>query len=175
MLGPLFSYTNPPSFAHAQNGVAAFILPLKRLDFHYCDWAGSSRGMKYVLFHSMPLSLAIPVLTIPSAFLRTLLPRFVSQHPSVETTVSPRPHAHPIIRATYINGREKVICVRNLEPREVMKKAELLRDAGGEKLRRVTGVVESQNQSVRGVWSGLHDVIKEKEMAGKGESSAWRI
>lgn len=28
-----------------QNGVGAFILPCKRMDFHYCDWAGSSRGM----------------------------------------------------------------------------------------------------------------------------------
>ena len=32
----------------SQNGVGAFILPCKRLDFHYCDWAGSSRGMVYV-------------------------------------------------------------------------------------------------------------------------------
>lgn len=31
----------------AQNGVGAFILQCKRLDFHYCDWAGSSKGMKY--------------------------------------------------------------------------------------------------------------------------------
>jgi len=31
-----------------QNGVGAFILQCKRLDFHYCDWAGSSRGMKSV-------------------------------------------------------------------------------------------------------------------------------
>ena len=29
-----------------QNGVGAFILQCKRLDFHYCDWAGSSKGMK---------------------------------------------------------------------------------------------------------------------------------
>jgi large subunit ribosomal protein L43 len=32
-----------------QNGVGAFILQCKRLDFHYCDWAGSSKGMKYVV------------------------------------------------------------------------------------------------------------------------------
>ncbi|KAL9022708.1 MAG: hypothetical protein Q9185_000137 [Variospora sp. 1 TL-2023] len=28
-----------------RNGVGAFILQCKRLDFHYCDWAGSSKGM----------------------------------------------------------------------------------------------------------------------------------
>ena len=31
-----------------QNGVGAFVLQCKKMDFHYCDWAGSSKGMKYV-------------------------------------------------------------------------------------------------------------------------------
>lgn len=41
-----------------QNGVGSFILQCKKLDFHYCDWAGSSKGMKYVVVnlpvHWMP-------------------------------------------------------------------------------------------------------------------------
>ena len=41
-----------------QNGVGAFILQCKRLDFHYSDWAGSSRGIKYVLV----APLAVPYL-----------------------------------------------------------------------------------------------------------------
>ena len=40
--------TSPSCFSE-QNGVGAFILQCKRMDFHYCDWAGSSKGMKYVL------------------------------------------------------------------------------------------------------------------------------
>lgn len=39
------------SFEHVlmslKNGVGAFILQCHKLSFHYCDWAGSSRGMKY--------------------------------------------------------------------------------------------------------------------------------
>jgi large subunit ribosomal protein L43 len=31
-----------------QNGVGAFVLQCKQMNFHYCDWAGSSKGMKYV-------------------------------------------------------------------------------------------------------------------------------
>ena len=40
----------------------------------------------------------------------------------------------------------------------MLKKAELLRDASGEKLRKVKGgrVVESLNESVRGIWSPMH-------------------
>lgn len=72
--------------------------------------------------------------------------------------VSPNPSRHPVIRGTYINGREKAICVRNLEKEQVLKKAELLRDASGEKLKRVKGgrIVTSENEGVRGIWSPMH-------------------
>ncbi|KAA6408722.1 MAG: mitochondrial ribosomal L43 [Lasallia pustulata] len=121
-----------------RNGVGAFILQCKRLEFHYCDWAGSSRGM--------------------NAFLTHLLPRFALSSPTIETHISPRPHAHPLIRAYYINGRTRAICVRNLEKEQVLQKAEMLRDASGEKNRKVRGgrVVASLNEGVRGVWDPFH-------------------
>lgn len=37
-----------------------------------------------------------------------------------------------------------------------MRKAELLRDASGEKLRRTAKPVQSSNDSVRGIWSPFH-------------------
>ena len=86
--------------------------------------------------------------------------------------VSPRPHTHPIIRAHYINGREKAICVRNLEKEQVLKKAELLRDASGEKNYRVKGgrVVGSLNEGVRGVWDPFHGARNGGEiLIGKGK------
>ena len=70
--------------------------------------------------------------------------------------VSPRPNKHPVVTGHYINGRHKAICVRNLEPGQILKKAELLRDASGEKLKRITKPVKSINESVRGVWSPYH-------------------
>ncbi|KAK5738135.1 39S ribosomal protein L51, mitochondrial [Elasticomyces elasticus] len=124
------------TIAKSQNGVGAFVLQCKRLDFHYCDWAGSSRGM--------------------NAFLKHHLPLFAAQNPSIEISVSPRPGRHPVIKGQYINGREKAICVRNMEPTEVNKKAELLKTASGEKLRRDRRPVKSVNESVRGVWSPFH-------------------
>lgn len=40
----------------------------------------------------------------------------------------------------------------------MLKKAELLRDASGEKLKRVKGgrIVTSENEGVRGIWSPMH-------------------
>ncbi|KAJ3941751.1 mitochondrial 54S ribosomal mL43 domain-containing protein [Colletotrichum fioriniae] len=119
-----------------RNGLGSFILQCKKLDFHYCDWAGSSKGM--------------------NGFIKSQLPKFAAANPQVEFTVSPRPSKHPIIVGHYINGREKAICVRNMEPIEILKKAELLRDANGEKLKRVNKPVNSINPSVRGVWSPYH-------------------
>lgn len=91
-----------------------------------------------------------------SSFLRNSLSKFAAANPQVEITVSPRPRKHPVIIGHYINGREKAICVRNLQKEQILKKAELLRDASGEKLKRVTKPVKSINDSVRGVWSPYH-------------------
>ncbi|GKT87791.1 mitochondrial 54S ribosomal protein MRPL51 [Colletotrichum tofieldiae] len=109
-----------------RNGLGAFILQCRKMDFHYCDWAGSSKGM-----NSLPPT--------PDRVHRL-----------------PRPSKHPVIVGHYINGREKAICVRNMEPLEILKKAELLRDASGEKVKRVNKPVTSINPSVRGIWSPYH-------------------
>ena len=91
-----------------------------------------------------------------SAFIKNTLPRFARENPQIEITVSPRPRKHPVIRGHYINGREKAICVRNMPNELVLQKAELLRDASGDKLKRVTKPVNSINESVRGIWSPYH-------------------
>lgn len=56
-----------------------------------------------------------------------------------------------------------MICVRNLEAGQVLKKVELLRDASGEKLKRMKGgrMVTSLNQGVRGIWDPFHGGNKE--------------
>jgi large subunit ribosomal protein L43 len=50
----------------------------------------------------------------------------------------------------------KSICVKNMEASTILKKAELLRDASGQKVKRVNKPVTSISQSVRGIWSPYH-------------------
>ncbi|KAL2838817.1 mitochondrial ribosomal protein L43 [Aspergillus pseudoustus] len=128
------------SVTSARNGVGAFILQCKRLDFHYCDWAGSSRGMV--------------------SFLKHQLNAFAKQNPQIEIRVSPRPHKHPVIKGHYINGREKAVCVRNLEPEQIFQKVNLLKQNSGEKNKRTKKPVTSINDSVRGIWSPYHGGLK---------------
>ncbi|KAJ2903669.1 mitochondrial ribosomal protein [Zalerion maritima] len=125
-----------PKISKGQNGLGAFILQCRKLDFHYCDWAGSSVGM--------------------NGFIKSVLPKFAAQSPQVEITVSPRPKRHPHIIGHYVNGKQKAICVKNMEPLEILKKAEILRNASGEKNKRVLKAVTSRNPSVRGIWSPYH-------------------
>lgn len=96
----------------------------------------------------------------PSAFLEKTLPAFARENPQIEIRVSPRPQKHPLIKGLYINGREKPVCVRNLEPHEILKKANLLKEASGEKLKRVKKPVTSLNESVRGIWSPYHGDLR---------------
>ncbi|PWW78385.1 hypothetical protein C7212DRAFT_315624 [Tuber magnatum] len=120
----------------AQNGVGAFILQCKRMEFNFCDWAGSSKGMRSFLKHS--------------------LSQFAKENPQIEIIVAPRPNQTPIIRGTYINGREKVIPVDGLEIQQILQKAQLLRNSSGAKLKRITRPVISLNESVRGIFSPFH-------------------
>jgi large subunit ribosomal protein L43 len=91
-----------------------------------------------------------------SAFIQKGLPKFARENPQIEITVSPRPHRHPVVKGHYINGREKAVCVRNMTTDVILEKATLLRDASGDKLKRVTKPVASVNESVRGIWSPYH-------------------
>jgi len=91
-----------------------------------------------------------------SAFIKTFLPAFVAKHPQIEFTISPRPAKHPVIIGSYINGRQRAICVRNFQPNQIIKTVEALRDSNGEKNRRSNKPVSSINESVRGIWSPYH-------------------
>ncbi|EPE10347.1 mitochondrial 54s ribosomal protein l51 [Ophiostoma piceae UAMH 11346] len=125
-----------PKVSVGRNGLGAFILQCRKLDFHYCDWAGSSKGM--------------------NAFIKHRLKKFAAENPEIEFTVSPRPTRHPLIVGHFINGEVRMSNVRNLDPNQVQKEAEALRNATGEKDRKYTKAVSSINASVRGVWSPYH-------------------
>ena len=91
-----------------------------------------------------------------SSFIKTFLQPFAKAHPAIEFAVSPRPRKHPIMVGHYVNGRHKSICVKNMEPSQILKKAELLRDSSGEVAKRYSKPVTSVNPSVRGIWSPYH-------------------
>lgn len=91
-----------------------------------------------------------------SIFIKSQLAEFARKHPQIEIAVSPRRSKHPVVIGHYINGKQRPICVRNLEPSQILQKVELLRDSNGEKNKKVNKPVTSINESVRGIWSPYH-------------------
>lgn len=128
----------------ARNGVGAFVFPCKKITLQYCNWGGSSQGMRKFLV---------------SKRLDLLGQKF----PHIQFEIL-RKSGHPLLRAQYSNGREKVICVRNLNIDNVENKLKLLKDSSGDVLRRRTknDNVETLNDSVRGIWSPLHSQMRYK-------------
>ncbi|KAK9471506.1 mitochondrial 54S ribosomal protein mL43 [Dipodascopsis tothii] len=119
----------------SRNGVGSFIQQCKRVTFQYCNNGASSRGMR--------------------EYLNKSLQEFAAANKNVEVKVQVKA-GHPIIRGEYINGREKVICVRNMTPHEIGTKATIVKDSSGNKMRRMKNPVASNNPSVRGIWSPFH-------------------
>lgn len=122
----------------SRNGVGAYILPCKKITLQYCNWGGSSDGMRKYLVSKR-------------------LDKIAQENPHIQFEVI-RKSGHPIIRAEYTNGREKVVCVRNLNIDNVENKMKLLKDSSGDILRKWTknDNVQTLNNSVRGIWSPLH-------------------
>lgn len=83
------------------------------------------------------------------------LDQYASHNPKIEFRVVQKA-GHPVIKGEYINGREKAICIRNLNVDNVQNKLNLLKESSGEILRKRNSKVESINESIRGVWSPLH-------------------
>ncbi|KAI8973455.1 thioredoxin-like protein [Mycotypha africana] len=123
--------------AKSNNGTGAFVLQCRKMVFNYCEHWGSNKGM--------------------IEFIKKDLAQFAKENPQIEIAVQPRPNHHPVIRGYYLNGRDKVICTRNLKPAEIREKAYLLRDSSGKKMTNLTKKpVISTTESVRGIWSPFH-------------------
>ncbi|KAF7730423.1 39S ribosomal protein L51, mitochondrial [Apophysomyces ossiformis] len=123
--------------ARTNNGTGAFVLQCRQLVFNYCEHWGSNKGM--------------------IEYIKKDLAKFARENPQIEIVVQPRPAHHPVIRGQYLNGRDKVICTRNLTPSQISKKVQLLRDSSGEKMKLLAKKpVISTTESVRGIWSPFH-------------------
>jgi large subunit ribosomal protein L43 len=124
-----------PKLPTLQNGVGAFVLACKRITLQFDQAGGSSQGLR--------------------DFLRLRLDSFAQENPKIEFRVVQK-GGHPVLKGEYSSGKDKAICVRNLNVDNVQNKLNLLRESSGETLRKRNAKVESINDSVRGIWSPLH-------------------
>ncbi|KAG5356851.1 54S ribosomal protein L51 [Yarrowia sp. C11] len=117
------------------NGVGNFVLQCKKVTFRYCNWGGSSEGMRQYLDKN--------------------LQKIAAQNPEIEF-VAVKDIGHPFIRGEFVNGAEKTICCKNKHPRFIDGKFEMLKSTDGAPRKQMKSPVESINESVRGIWSPYH-------------------
>jgi large subunit ribosomal protein L43 len=137
------------------NGIGAFVPPIRKLVFEYCEkWASSASTRAFLSQHLETLARA---------------------NPHVEVVVRQRPAQEPLVRGFYcehvtdalyrrssqrrrvVNDRDKVICLKHFDLNGVQKKVQLVLDSSGAKIRSLKrSSVESTAEAARGIWSGMH-------------------
>ncbi|EPQ61051.1 hypothetical protein GLOTRDRAFT_69211 [Gloeophyllum trabeum ATCC 11539] len=119
------------------NGHTAFIPQVRKLVFEYSEkWPSSSRTRTYLNNH---------------------LEELARTNPHVEVVVQQKNHREPIVRGFYLNGRDKVISLKEFEVTQIQQKVQLLLDSSGAKIKPLKRrIIESSTESARGIWSGLH-------------------
>ncbi|VEU19701.1 DEKNAAC100908 [Brettanomyces naardenensis] len=122
--------------SRARNGVGSFVLPCKKIVITYCNFGGSSQGMR--------------------DFLRLKMKNFATENPEVEFQVLSKPGFHPVIRGFYTNSQTKQICCRKWNADVIENKLKLLINSSGRQLVKPKQKVVSMNKSVRGIWSPFH-------------------
>lgn len=125
-----------PKVSIARNGVGSFVLPCHKIKVNYCNWGGSSKGIRELLQAGE-------------------INKLGASKKSIFFEIAKR-SGHPSIEFHYNNDTVKDIPIKNLESSEVLKKINEYSQASGADLFKWNHKVLSNNESVRGIWSPLH-------------------
>ena len=128
-----------PKLSIARNGIGAFVKSCHKVTVQFCNWGGSSKGVRELLTES-------------SSRFR----RFTTANKDTTFEIVKK-SGHPTLIFHYNTGTENSVCVRNLDAKGVLQKLDEHIKRAGNKPFKYNHKVMSINESVRGVWSPFHE------------------
>eukprot|EP01017_Pseudomicrothorax_dubius_P028926 TRINITY_DN3479_c0_g1_i1.p1 TRINITY_DN3479_c0_g1~~TRINITY_DN3479_c0_g1_i1.p1 ORF type:complete len:194 (-),score=52.40 TRINITY_DN3479_c0_g1_i1:125-706(-) len=110
------------------------VFQLKKIKLQFCDWSGSSKGVRK--FINSPE-----------------LKSFLEKNPQIEMQLVMRRGKHPYFWAQYINGFSKDISLRNIAPETIIDELERVRNSSGRQAWDHAGKkVYGLTKSIQGGW-----------------------
>ncbi|KAL2249315.1 54S ribosomal protein L51, mitochondrial [Sesamum indicum] len=106
---------------------------LQKLIVSFCNWGGSSRGIR--------------------AFMESHLPAFREKNPQLEVVTELNRGYHPFLKGFYKNKNERVVCVKNMSPEDILQSATRLRNSQGRKVVKLKTRHVTKHPSVQGTWA----------------------
>ncbi|KAL6451054.1 MRPL51 54S ribosomal protein L51 [Candida maltosa Xu316] len=125
-----------PKVSIARNGVGSFVNPCHRITIQYCNWGGSSTHLRQSLVDGS-------------------LNQYIKSKPNIFFEIK-KVKGHPKLTFSYNNSTNQEVIIKNLEKGDIFKMLEEYSSRSGNKLFKFNHKVQSQNDSVRGIWSPLH-------------------
>lgn len=121
----------------ARNGLGSFVAPCHKMTISYCNWGGSSKGIREMMSTGKLNDIAKKNSNI---FIEII-----------------KKSGHPTINFHYNNDKINSVDIKNLMPKQIIDKINEYSQRSGNDLFKYNRRIVSNNESVRGIWSPLHE------------------
>ena len=86
--------------------------------------------------------------------------QFAVDNPTVEVIASLRNGHHPYVKADYLTGFSKQVCVKNEPVERIEIVVAMLNNSSGRKITKIGSPIKTDTPSVQGIWTPMLDIAQ---------------